>query len=185
MAQPGLVWPVPAGMPIIDQRSRRGGRADECGGLENRYPSLGGSRVRIPPPPPNKRVHVREPVPMRLRTVLKPQRSVHGSLQKSTGFTCHWRTTGARSRPLLRSLGKQRTGERSSRSLGYAGIVKVPRARSARHRRASRDGSWVDQWLKLRRRSASRRQRGLARKRRDRRPGRTRRSCARRSPHLP
>src|SRR3954463_1600474 len=30
---------------------RRGGRAVECGGLENRYPSLGGSRVQIPPPP--------------------------------------------------------------------------------------------------------------------------------------
>src|SRR3954469_23618417 len=29
----------------------RGGRAVECGGLENRYPSLGGSRVQIPPPP--------------------------------------------------------------------------------------------------------------------------------------
>ena len=30
-----------------------GGVADkpECGGLENRYPSLGGSRVQIPPPP--------------------------------------------------------------------------------------------------------------------------------------
>src|SRR6478609_6063685 len=32
-------------------RDRRGGRAVECGGLENRYPSLGGSRVQIPPPP--------------------------------------------------------------------------------------------------------------------------------------
>src|SRR5881392_1985348 len=32
-------------------RARRGGRAVECGGLENRYPSLGGSRVQIPPPP--------------------------------------------------------------------------------------------------------------------------------------
>src|SRR4026209_768142 len=29
----------------------RGGRAVECGGLENRYPSLGGSRVQISPPP--------------------------------------------------------------------------------------------------------------------------------------
>src|SRR5437016_1736094 len=29
----------------------RGGRAVECGGLDNRYPSLGGSRVQIPPPP--------------------------------------------------------------------------------------------------------------------------------------
>src|SRR4029079_14907290 len=32
----------------------RGGRAVECGGLENRYPSLGGSRVQIPPPPLNQ-----------------------------------------------------------------------------------------------------------------------------------
>src|SRR5205823_14770064 len=31
--------------------ARRGGRAVECGGLENRYPSFGGSRVQIPPPP--------------------------------------------------------------------------------------------------------------------------------------
>jgi hypothetical protein len=31
--------------------TRRGGRAVECGGLENRYPSFGGSRVQIPPPP--------------------------------------------------------------------------------------------------------------------------------------
>src|SRR3954462_5990913 len=31
--------------------ARRGGRAVECGGLEIRYPSLGGSRVQIPPPP--------------------------------------------------------------------------------------------------------------------------------------
>src|SRR5690348_18265891 len=30
---------------------RRGGRAVECCGLEDRYPSLGGSRVQIPPPP--------------------------------------------------------------------------------------------------------------------------------------
>src|SRR6266542_1556744 len=35
-------------------RPRRGGRAVECGGLENRYPSLGGSRVQIPPPPFNQ-----------------------------------------------------------------------------------------------------------------------------------
>ena len=30
---------------------RRGGRAVECGGLENRYGPLGPSRVQIPPPP--------------------------------------------------------------------------------------------------------------------------------------
>ena len=35
----------------VQPRARRGGRAVECGGLENRYPSLGGSRVQIPPPP--------------------------------------------------------------------------------------------------------------------------------------
>ena len=33
-------------------RPRRGGRAVECGGLENRYGPLGPSRVQIPPPPP-------------------------------------------------------------------------------------------------------------------------------------
>ena len=32
-------------------RGRRGGRAVECGGLENRYGSLGSSRVQIPPSP--------------------------------------------------------------------------------------------------------------------------------------
>src|SRR5437588_10608912 len=37
-----LRYPVPA---------RRGGRAVECGGLENRYGPLGPSRVQIPPPP--------------------------------------------------------------------------------------------------------------------------------------
>ena len=31
--------------------ARRGGRAVECGGLENRYGSLGSSRVQIPPSP--------------------------------------------------------------------------------------------------------------------------------------
>ena len=34
-------------------RPRRGGRAVECGGLENRYGPLGPSRVQIPPPPLN------------------------------------------------------------------------------------------------------------------------------------
>jgi hypothetical protein len=37
--------------PRFCAHPRRGGRAVECGGLENRYPSLGGSRVQIPPPP--------------------------------------------------------------------------------------------------------------------------------------
>src|SRR5213075_1782306 len=31
--------------------SRRGGRAVECGGLENRFGPLGPTRVQIPPPP--------------------------------------------------------------------------------------------------------------------------------------
>ena len=35
--------------------ARRGGRAVECGGLENRYGSLGSSRVQIPPSPLNSR----------------------------------------------------------------------------------------------------------------------------------
>src|SRR6184192_1606992 len=37
--------------PRFCAHPRRGGRAVECCGLENRYPSLGGSRVQIPPPP--------------------------------------------------------------------------------------------------------------------------------------
>src|SRR5437763_8055693 len=45
--------------PRFCAHPRRGGRAVECGGLENRYPSLGGSRVQIPPPP------LPEPEPMR------------------------------------------------------------------------------------------------------------------------
>src|SRR5213082_1756169 len=40
-----------SGRATMPRRTRRGGRAVECGGLENRYPSLGGSRVQIPPPP--------------------------------------------------------------------------------------------------------------------------------------
>ena len=43
---------IPPSPLAVCARRRRGGRADECGGLENRYPSFGGSRVRIPPPPP-------------------------------------------------------------------------------------------------------------------------------------
>ena len=31
---------------------RRGGRVVECGGLENRLSAYAGTRVRIPPPPP-------------------------------------------------------------------------------------------------------------------------------------
>src|SRR5437588_11926749 len=37
--------------PRFCAHPRRGGRAVECAGLANRYPSLGGSRVQIPPPP--------------------------------------------------------------------------------------------------------------------------------------
>src|SRR4029078_4785066 len=37
--------------PRFSARPRGGGRAVECGGLENRYPSLGGSGVQISPPP--------------------------------------------------------------------------------------------------------------------------------------
>src|SRR4029077_12066862 len=33
---------------------RRGGRAVECGGLENRFGLLGPTRVQIPPPPLNR-----------------------------------------------------------------------------------------------------------------------------------
>src|SRR5215813_3594417 len=42
--------------PRFCAHPRRGGRAVECGGLENRYPSLGGSRVQIPPPPPSSQI---------------------------------------------------------------------------------------------------------------------------------
>src|SRR5437870_6867204 len=46
--------------PRLCAHPRRGGRAVECGGLENRYPSLGGSRVQIPPPPPLTRLGIAE-----------------------------------------------------------------------------------------------------------------------------
>src|SRR4051794_14514967 len=47
----------------------RGGRAVECGGLENRYPSLGGSRVQISPPP----LHLAKPAQRRgFRRFLSP-----------------------------------------------------------------------------------------------------------------
>src|SRR5689334_8983509 len=52
--------------PRFCAHPRRGGRAVECGGLENRYPSLGGSRVQIPPPPPlmpNPMRRIRSPDP--------------------------------------------------------------------------------------------------------------------------
>src|SRR4029079_2265801 len=44
-------FPLAQRPPRFCAHPRRGGRAVECGGLENRYPSLGGSRVQIPPPP--------------------------------------------------------------------------------------------------------------------------------------
>src|ERR1700750_554065 len=49
----GRIPPSPLAQrpPRLCAHPRRGGRAVECGGLENRYPSLGGSRVQIPPPP--------------------------------------------------------------------------------------------------------------------------------------
>src|ERR671932_1934524 len=42
----------PSRVRIPPSPARRGGRAVECGGLENRYGPLGPSRVQIPPPPP-------------------------------------------------------------------------------------------------------------------------------------
>ena len=42
---------VPRPLASATAATRRGGRAVECAGLENRWPSQGGSWVRIPPPP--------------------------------------------------------------------------------------------------------------------------------------
>src|SRR2546423_3730715 len=39
-------------LPSGRKAPRRGGRAVECGGLENRFGPLGPTRVQIPPPPP-------------------------------------------------------------------------------------------------------------------------------------
>jgi hypothetical protein len=63
-----VVWagvPVPSPVDEGDSRlrcearlgaakPRRGGRAVECGGLENRFGPLGPTRVQIPPPPLNQ-----------------------------------------------------------------------------------------------------------------------------------
>src|SRR5215467_13872042 len=66
--------------PRFCAHPRRGGRAVECGGLENRYPSLGGSRVQIPPPPlPDQRSG--------------PRREEHGPLRflpQSYVFVSFW-----------------------------------------------------------------------------------------------
>jgi hypothetical protein len=71
-------------------------------GLENRYPSLGGSRVRIPPLPVTKRFLGRG----HLGTACDGSRNrnaqsvdVHGRLLKSTGFVRHRRSAGAPRRP--------------------------------------------------------------------------------------
>ena len=85
----------PSRVRIPPSPPRRGGRAVECGGLENRYPSLGGSRVQIPPPP------LRSRIPLTMR----------GSTSSTAGVThvesaaqdrsspperaAHWRATGA------------------------------------------------------------------------------------------
>ena len=58
------------------------------GGLENRYPSLGGSRVRIPPPPLNQAVPGLEPPRCGRVRSFRPQRSVHRSPASSLGV--HW-----------------------------------------------------------------------------------------------
>src|ERR1035437_1065191 len=41
-------------LSVTMQPPRRGGRAVECGGLENRFGLLGPTRVQIPPPPLNQ-----------------------------------------------------------------------------------------------------------------------------------
>src|SRR3954470_17210031 len=43
--------PRPGPPPATLVHPRRGGRAVECGGLENRFGLLGPTRVQIPPPP--------------------------------------------------------------------------------------------------------------------------------------
>jgi hypothetical protein len=76
-------------------------------GLENRYPSSGGSRVRIPPPPLTKRVPASEPASRMIvhgfpTAALRPWKSVE--VQRSPLAA---RTAGARlahSRAAARSL---------------------------------------------------------------------------------
>src|SRR6516225_9001287 len=61
--------------PRFCAHPRRGGRAVECGGLENRYPSLGGSRVQIPPPPhlPSRDLGAKESISRRSEWFPKPR----------------------------------------------------------------------------------------------------------------
>src|SRR5581483_3750869 len=107
---------------------RRGGRAVECGGLENRYPSQGGSRVQIPPPPFQRaetRMNVRVSVCPRLVVGALPSSALVGWNPPQAGN--HWRATGAHGRQLTGQDGAIGSRRRQ---------VSNPRARQASFRNA-------------------------------------------------
>src|SRR5687768_9803955 len=61
-------------------------------GLENRYPSLGGSRVRIPPPP----LEAKNRMFMRFLAFLLGSRRSQSRARADNILGADWRTTGAR-----------------------------------------------------------------------------------------
>jgi hypothetical protein len=113
--------------------ARRGGRAVECGGLENRYGSLGSSRVQIPPSPlylsrsrSTRRDSVlrrallgrRRPA-ARVRWTLSVANAVTMSVVERTREIGILRCVGARARDVRRTLrdrGRRARGGRASRS---------------------------------------------------------------------
>src|SRR5206468_12842176 len=70
-------------LPSGRKAPRRGGRAVECGGLENRFGPLGPTRVQIPPPPLDTLPQFSERCPSGLRSAtgnrVRAERCVAGS----------------------------------------------------------------------------------------------------------
>jgi hypothetical protein len=103
-------------------------------GLENRYPSLGGSRVRIPPLPVTKRFLGRG----HLGTACDGSRNrnaqsvdVHGRLLKSTGFVRHRRSAGPPRRlcsfSALLDRPRRDAGRRQRRRLSFLRRLRLAR----------------------------------------------------------
>src|SRR5712691_10982387 len=129
---PSRVRIPPSPFTAYHARPRRGGRAVECGGLENRYPSLGGSRVQIPPPPPQSPA----------ARVGRPERCPSG-LRSATGNRVRAERCVAGSNPALSALatglraGRVRSGDRDVHDAGMrlallaaAALVAVGAARA-------------------------------------------------------
>ena len=101
---------------------RRGGRAVECGGLENRYGSLGSSGVRISPSP----LTTRKPaVDAGLRLLLCIKLVSPAESRNVHYFGADWRTTGARQRSLDRT--RRRSQARRARLMSPQTVRVVDR----------------------------------------------------------